>query len=149
MKEFFRIVLFGMLSVSCGCITSRSPDCAVDTNALGDKKSVGFTFRVTATSSNAKEFNPYIATHIGTGAWVNPQSESEALAQFNAVFSPVVKEAKRFYTTVEEDYDITLALNQQSTFDMAGAVLGGFVCGATFMFVPCWGDDVYYYWVAD
>lgn len=144
MKEFFRIVLFGMLSVSCGCITSKSPDCTVDTNALGDKKSIGFTFRVTATSSNAKEFNPYIATHIGTGAWVNPQSESEALAQFNAVFSPVVKEVKRFYTTVDEDYDIKLALNQQSTFDMAGAVLGGFVCGATLMFVPCWGDDVYY-----
>ena len=53
-------------------------------------------------------------------------------------------EAKRFYTTVEEDYDIKLAINQQSTFDMAGAVLGGFVCGATLMFVPCWGDDVYY-----
>ena len=135
-----------LASILCGCVTSRSEDFRGSFRGVPapEKKSIVYSFRTTSTSSQSKDFNAYTTASIGTGAWVPPQEDGAALRQFAEVFSPVAESLKRTYASGLEDGDVFIELHQQSTFNMAGAIFGGLVCGATLMIVPCWGDDVYY-----
>jgi hypothetical protein len=77
------------------------------------------------------------------GGWVGAQSSEDAVTQFKTVFENSATSISSFVDSNASEADVKLSIHQQNAFNPLAAI-PAFFSGASFLIIPCWGDDIYY-----